>query len=91
MNIPPPSKLAELGAFDDAPKPTAEQIRAQNELFDWHAEWAAGQVRAGVDGPVPAGRPAGSDYNLHVPDLNADADAEDEFHVRAREILGITQ
>lgn len=65
----------------------AERLRA---LAAWHADWFAAQLVAGVDGPVPADRPEPSDWNLHVPDLRAAADAEDAFHARAREIMGLT-
>lgn len=65
----------------------AERLRA---LAAWHTEWFARQVASGVDGAVPAARPEPSDWNLHVPDLRADPAAEDEFHARARQIMGIT-
>lgn len=66
------------------------RVRRQRALAEWSREWVEGQVAAGVDGPVPAERPEPSDYNLHVPDMDADADAQDEFHERARKIMGIT-
>lgn len=47
-----------------------------------HAEWVAEQLAAGVDGPVPDDRPAGSDYNQHVPDLEADGAAQDDLFGR---------
>jgi len=68
---------------------SAARARRQAELGRWHEEWSAEQIAAGVDGPVPPGRPADSDYNLHVPDMAAPHPAEDEFHRRAREIMGI--
>lgn len=64
----------------------AERLRA---LAAWHTEWSAAQVAAGADGPVPASRPEPSDWNLHVPDLRAPAEAEDKFHTRARQIMGV--
>lgn len=63
------------------------QVRRQNALFDMHQQWVAEQVADGVDGPVPPGRKAVSDYNQHVPDLEASGAAEDEFQRRAAEIL----
>jgi hypothetical protein len=42
-----------------------------------HAEWVAEQLAAGLDGPTPDDRPEDSDYNLHVPDMEAAGDAID--------------
>lgn len=72
-----------------APVPTvsAARRRRQGRLYDWHAEWFAGQVAKGVDGPVPTDRPVESDYNLHVPDLDASGADLDTYFDRAREIL----
>ena len=72
---PPPVSVARAGR--------------QRELADWHADWFALQVADGVDGPVPDSRKVPSDYNLHVPDLEAPGSAQDELHRRAREILGL--
>lgn len=65
-----------------------ERSRALNAA---HTAWALGQVAAGVDGPTPADRPNRdeSDYNQHVPDLEASGAAEDAFHERARAIMGL--
>lgn len=53
-------------------------------LGEWHSQWVAGQLPAA---PFrPEGRKAGSDYNQHYVDLEADDAA---FHERAREIMGI--
>jgi hypothetical protein len=65
------------------------RVQRQRNLAAWHERWATQQAAAGVDGPVPADRPVPSDYNLHVPDLEAPAGAEDEFHARARQIMDI--
>lgn len=73
-------------------RPTVDpevQRARQRALYEWHLEWAAEQVAAGVDGPVPAGRTDPSDYNQHVPDLESDGPAMDRFHTRAREIMGL--
>lgn len=69
---------------------SAGRADRQRELAAWHEEWFAAQVAAGVDGPVPPGRKNPSDYNEHVPDMAASSAAEDEFHARAREIMGIS-
>jgi hypothetical protein len=58
-------------------------------LWDLHYEWSGEQIAAGVDGPVPSGRKPGSDYNQHVPDLEASGQAMDEFHNAARKIMGL--
>lgn len=68
-----------------------ETIRARSSaLYDAHTAWALKQVAAGVDGPAPPGAPAGSDYNQHVPDLEASGAAQDEFHEQARRIMGLS-
>lgn len=74
------------GDIVDVPE---DHARRQQALYDLHQEWCARQVAAGVDGPVPPDRKDGSDYNQHVPDLESDGAAMDEFHTRAREIMGI--
>jgi hypothetical protein len=51
-----------------------------------HEEWAGGQIAVGIDGPTPADRPDGSDYNQHVPDLEAPVVAEDAFWRRVDDI-----
>lgn len=79
--------LEELWA--PTPERRAEQARRQTAMHDWHMEWSARQLDAGVDGPVPDGRKDGSDYNQHVPDLEADGEALDEYHTRARQIMGL--
>lgn len=65
---------------------TRDQQTAIREL---HTQWVREQVAAGVDGPVPPGRKSPSDYNLHVPDLEADGAAMDAYHNQVREILGM--
>lgn len=67
--------------------PEAERRRRSRALQELHAEWADEQIAAGVDGPVPPGRPDPSDYNQHVPDLEAPAAAQDEFWAAADGIL----
>lgn len=81
-----------MAAVDTSATPqpvTPARVERLRALAAWHTEWFAGQVAARVDGPVPASRPEPSDWNLHVPDLRAAPDAEDAFHARAREIMGI--
>jgi hypothetical protein len=76
---------------DDAVTTPAPADRASRlpELAKWHEQWVLEQVAAGVDGPVPDDRPEGSDYNLHVPDIEASGSELDRFHERARQIMGI--
>lgn len=71
--------------------PTAEQRRQLAALQQLHYAWSGQQVADGVDGPVPSGRPAKSDYNQHVPDLDAPAAAQDAFHTKARTLMGLPQ
>lgn len=66
----------------------AERHRRSLAMQELHRQWTAQQLAAGVDGPVPDGSPAGSDYNQHVPALEASADAEDEFWRRMAAING---
>jgi hypothetical protein len=68
--------------------PELQRTRSR-ALRAWHDQWAAGQIADGVDGPVPDDRPDPSDYNQHVPDMEADGEAQDEFHATAREIMGL--
>jgi hypothetical protein len=49
------------------------------ELAAWHDEWTAKQVATGVDGP----------YDQFVSDMQASSTAQDEFHTRARQIMGL--
>lgn len=66
-------------------------IRARSSALNAaHTAWALGQVAAGVDGPAPTGSPDPTDYNQHVPDLEASGAAEDAFHARARQIMGLS-
>lgn len=59
--------------------PPEEQRRRSRAIQKLDAQWTAEQIAAGVDGPTPNDRPEVSDYNQHVPALEADAAAEDEF------------
>jgi hypothetical protein len=52
-----------------------------------HAAWVAGEIAAGVDGVTPEDRPATSDYNQHVPDLEASGVALDMFALAVDEAL----
>jgi hypothetical protein len=65
-----------------------ERRRRGNALQQLHYDWATGQADAGVDGPVPPGRKDPSDYNQHVPDLEADGTALDEFFAGVDRIIG---
>lgn len=66
--------------------PLDERRRRSRATQALDSDWTARQVAAGVDGPVPDGSPAGSDYNQHVPALEASAKAEDEFWARMADI-----
>lgn len=67
----------------------AEQRQQARALQAHHADWAARQIAAGVDGATPADRPEPSDYAQHVPDLEADGAALDEFFDGLRDILDL--
>jgi hypothetical protein len=68
-------------------RPSTERVRRLAALGDWHAEWTA--RHADTAGFHPDEHPAGSDYNLHHVDLDAPVEALDEFHARARQLLGL--
>lgn len=61
----------------------------QRRLAELSEAWSEDQTAAGVDGPVPNGRSAGSDYNQHVPAMDAPAAAQDRFQRQARQIMGL--
>lgn len=64
--------------------------RRSRAISALHQEWATRLIAAGVDGPTPDDRPDPSDYNQHVPDLEAAVADEDEFHARLAQILAET-
>jgi hypothetical protein len=67
-------------------RPSADRARRLRELAEWHDEWVSKWAdRAGFR---PEGRKPDSDYNLHHVDLDAPAEAQEEFYRRAREIMG---
>lgn len=69
-------------------RPSDDRLRRLRELAAWHAEWAA--TWADLAGFHPGEHPKpSSDYNLHHVDLDAPPEALDEYHRRAREIMGI--
>jgi hypothetical protein len=63
----------------------AEYQRRLAELADWHFEWVQRKLNQKLEFE-PGGRRRGSDYNQHFVDMDND---DDEFHARAREIMGI--
>jgi hypothetical protein len=77
-----------LPFFDVDPVDPAVAAR-QRKLAALADKWTAEQIAAGVDGPVPDGRRSGSDYNQHVPAMDAPGAAQDEFHTAAAKIMGI--
>ncbi|MEV6798532.1 hypothetical protein AB0M91_09310 [Micromonospora rifamycinica] len=66
-----------------------ERRRRLVALGDLQREWADKHQGAAAAAFDPSGRPAGSDYNQHHVDVDAPAAAEDEFHTKARKIMGI--
>jgi len=70
-----------------AVKFTPMSAEKQWAIQQMHHDWAEEQIAAGVDGPVPPGRPDPSDWNQHVPDMEAPAAAQDQYFDRLREIL----
>lgn len=74
-----------------ANKELAERIRAarQRKLLEWNQQWTAQQLKRGVDGPVPDGRPGGSDWNQHVPIMESSGPAQDAYFARASAIMAM--
>jgi hypothetical protein len=64
------------------------RLRKLMELARWHDEWSERHVE---DRRFRPGEHAGpdSDYAVHHIDVDPSADAEAEFMMRAREILGL--
>lgn len=60
----------------DPPEVRKERSRAIAAVSD---AWVELQLAAGLDGPTPADRKPGSDYNLHVPELEASGEALDDL------------
>lgn len=52
--------------------------------------WQREQIAAGLDGSVPPGRKAVSDYNLHIPLMEASGEALDDLDQRMRAAAGGT-
>jgi hypothetical protein len=71
------------------PRPSAERQRQLAELADWHREWASRHEGDAAGSFAPDGR--GADYNQHNVDLDVSSAAEDEFHARARQIMGVNR
>ncbi|MFJ8815437.1 hypothetical protein [Amycolatopsis thermoflava] len=69
--------------------PSPEMRRRLNELADLHQEWVQRNLARSEFDRGRARAKSPSDYNLHFLDVNPPADAEDEFHARAREIMGL--
>lgn len=67
--------------------PPETEARRARAIQDAHATWASEQVAQGVDGPVPPGRKPGSDWNQHVPTLEADGSAWDDYTRRVSHVL----
>ncbi|MDG4832419.1 hypothetical protein O7627_24370 [Solwaraspora sp. WMMD1047] len=69
-------------------RPSEDRVRRLTELGDWHREWTARHADDAGFRPTEHPTP-GSDYNVHHVDLDAPAAALDEFHERARRIMGL--
>jgi hypothetical protein len=68
------------------PRPDPDRAARLDRLAQWHRQWSRRHRGASTLRP----RGEGSDYNQHHLDVDgADAAAEDEFHDRARRIMGI--
>lgn len=68
--------------------PTREQNWA---ILQAHLRWQQEQAAAGVDGPVPPERRGKrSDYNLHVPVLEASGEALDDLEERINRVKAVT-
>ena len=64
------------------------RLRKMMELARWHDEWAKTHADDAAFRPDQQSAP-GSDYNVHNVDVDPSADAEHEFMMRAREIMGL--
>lgn len=76
--------LGRLAAGTVIRMPTPDQNWA---AFQAYIAWSREQVAAGLDGPVPPGRKSPSDYNLHVPLMEAPGGALDDLDERMRRAL----
>jgi hypothetical protein len=64
------------------------RLRKLMELARWHDEWAKRHTDDGQFRPEEHPDPD-SDYNVHHIDVDPSPDAEAEFMMRAREIMGL--
>lgn len=67
--------------------PPARQRARSIAIGKINHAWVIEQVAAGLDGPVPPGRPTPSDYNQHVPELEASGEALDALAALIEEAL----
>jgi hypothetical protein len=81
----PAGRVREANVPGQAPPPTREE--RQRALSAWHAEWEA--KHAGSTPFRPERYPGDSDYAVHYVDIEASPEADLEYTVRAREILGL--
>lgn len=73
----------------DTPRPVAEPIspelrRRLVELGQFHYDWATEHESDAAYQRRPA------DYNMHHVDMDTDPAAQDQFHARADQIMGVT-
>jgi hypothetical protein len=66
-----------------------ERRRRLVALAEWHREWVARHQQAADEAYDPSKWPGVRDYHEHYVDLEAPAEAQEEFHSRARQIMGI--
>lgn len=59
--------------------PLAERVARSRAALARHDAFVDEQLAAGLDGPVPPGRKSPSDYNVHVPTMEADGAALDRL------------
>jgi hypothetical protein len=70
-----------------APESDSDRDAKLAELSRWHTEWV--EKHEPTTPFKPEENTEYSDYNLHYVDVEASAEAEDEYMMRAREIMGL--
>lgn len=69
-------------------RPSAQRVERLRQLGDWHREWTAQHADTADFRPQEHPAPD-SDYNQHHVLMDAPTDAQDQFHTRARQIMGL--
>lgn len=70
-------------------RPSPARVAKLNALAALHSEWVDEHLPAADFDADRAAAKTPSDYNEHYLDVNPTASAEDEFHARARAIMGL--